>query len=110
MPETAQPLAHLVAACARQLSEVSACCEALQQALSHSLASTGLEAQSLDLITQRAAALAQFLAALGGDLPADWTIDPTHALKALPLTDLARALAGQAPLEADAGELDFFGA
>ncbi|WP_334162346.1 hypothetical protein [Phenylobacterium sp.] len=109
MYDSEQSLGHLVGACAKQLSELSACCEALQSSLSHSLASTGLEAQSLDLITQRAAGLAQFLGALGADLPHEWTIDPSHALKALPLTDLARAIAGHAPLEAEPGEIDFFG-
>ena len=88
-------------------------CEALQAGLAPAL-QTGAaieEAQTLDLLTQTLAAVADYLHALAAGLPSEWAVDARPAAALVPLSELARRLAGggfhAAP---DSGELDLFGA
>ncbi|HEY8618130.1 hypothetical protein [Phenylobacterium sp.] len=110
MPHSTQPLEAVLTACAAELEELSARCEALQAALSETVSRGGGDAQALDLITQRTAGLADFLENVAGVIPAEWQVDADAAARKLTLTDLASALTGRARLAADPGELDFFGA
>ena len=52
-----------------------------------------VEAQSLDAMVQRLAALSAFLQALSPAIPHDWIIDPSSAAEGLSLADSARRFA-----------------
>jgi hypothetical protein len=108
-----QPLSRTLGACASELAALADRCEALQAGLAPALQSGAAieEAQTLDLLTQSVAAVADYLHALSTTLPADWQVDAGPAASIVPLTELARRLAG-GPLQAppEAGELDLFGA
>jgi hypothetical protein len=110
---TLQPLSRTLGACAGELAALADRCEALQAGLAPALQSGAAieEAQTLDLLTQSLAAVADYLHAISADLPADWVVDAAPAAAIVPLTELARRLAGgslQTP--AEPGELDLFGA
>ena len=113
MSQPLQPLSRTVSACAGELAALADRCEALQAGLAPALQSGAAieEAQTLDLLTQSLAAVADYLHALSATLPAEWLVDVHSATAIVPLTELARRLAGgalQAPSEP--GELDLFGA
>jgi hypothetical protein len=108
-----QPLSRTLGACAGELAALADVCEGLQAGLAPALQSGAAieEAQTLDLITQTLAAVAEYLAMIAAGLPHDWTVDARLAASAVPLTELAARLAGgalHAPPES--GELDLFGA
>lgn len=113
MPQALQPLSRTLGACAGELAALADRCEALQAGLAPAL-QTGAaieEAQTLDLLTQSLAAVADYLHALSTALPADWLVDAGQAASIVPLTELAWRLAGgvlHPPPET--GELDLFGA
>ncbi len=88
-------------------------CESLQAGLAPALQSGAAieEAQTLDLLTQTLAAVADYLHALSAGLPPDWRIDAGAAASVVPLTELAwRLLGGGYHVPPESGELDFFGA
>ena len=113
MPQTLQPLSRTLGACAGELAALADRCEALQAGLAPAL-QTGAaieEAQSLDLLTQSLAALADYLHALVRTLPNDWQVDPHDPARIVPLTELAWRLVGAPPPPPpESGEPDFFGA
>jgi hypothetical protein len=108
-----QPLSRTLSACASELAALADRCETLQAGLAPAL-QTGAaieEAQTLDLLTQSIAAVADYIHALAANLPADWHVDARPAAAIVPLAELAWRLAGgalHAPPES--GELDLFGA
>ncbi|MCR5877636.1 hypothetical protein [Phenylobacterium sp. J367] len=110
MAAKTQPITEVMAACATELADLAGACEVLQTALSDAMAAGLADGQALDLITQRAAGLAQFLAALGRELPSDWRVDSLAAAQGVTLADLARSLTGHdSQAAAETGELDLFG-
>lgn len=113
MAHALQPLSRTLGACAGELAALSDRCETLQAGLAPALQSGAAieEAQTLDLLTQSLAAVADYLHALSQTLPEDWQVDPNGAARIVPLTELARRLVGgPMPPPAESGELDFFGA
>lgn len=113
MPEALQPLSRTLGACAGELAALADRCEALQAGLAPAL-QTGAaieEAQTLDLLTQSLAAVADYLHALSTNLPNDWLVDAHGPATIVPLTELAwRLVGGPLPPAPDSGEFDFFGA
>jgi len=113
MPQALQPLSRTLGACAGELAALADRCEALQAGLAPAL-QTGAaieEAQTLDLLTQSLAAVADYLHALAQILPGDWQVNPQGAAQIVPLTELAwRLVGGPAHPPPETGELDFFGA
>lgn len=113
MSQSLQPLSRTLGACASELAALADRCEALQAGLAPALQSGAAieEAQTLDVLTQSLAAVADYLHAVSAILPADWQVDAAPAAAIVPLTELARRLLG-GPLQAppEAGELDLFGA
>ncbi|MDB5452919.1 MAG: hypothetical protein JWO33_1497 [Caulobacteraceae bacterium] len=103
------PMSQLLAACARELTDLTQTCEALQDALSSGFGQAAIQdAQALDLVTQSLAALSQYLGAIGAAAPPDWILDATAVAQALPLAGLgARLIGAQPPSEAE-GELFLF--
>ncbi|HKR89582.1 MAG TPA: hypothetical protein VJS38_15520 [Phenylobacterium sp.] len=113
MSPSPQPLSRTLGACAGELAALADRCEALQAGLAPALQSGAAieEAQTLDLLTQSLAAVADYLHALSASLPAEWLVDPAPAAAIVPLTELARRLTGAALLAPpESGELDLFGA
>jgi hypothetical protein len=108
-----QPLSRALGACAGELAALADRCEALQAGLAPALQSGAAieEAQTLDLLTQSLAAVADYLHALSVGLPGEWVVDTAPAAAVIPLAELARRLLG-GPLHAppETGEIDFFGA
>jgi hypothetical protein len=108
-----QPLSRALGACAGELATLADRCEALQAGLAPAL-QTGAaieEAQTLDLLTQSLAAVADYLHALSSSLPGDWVVDTAPAAAVVPLTELAwRLLGGALHPPPETGEIDFFGA
>jgi hypothetical protein len=107
------PLSRTLGACAGELATLADRCEALQAGLAPALQSGAAieEAQTLDLLTQTLAAVADYLNALASGLPAEWIVDARPAAAVVPLTELARRLVGGACHQPpESGELDMFGA
>jgi hypothetical protein len=108
-----QPLSRTLGACAGELAALADRCEALQAGLAPAL-QTGAaieEAQTLDILTQSLAAVADYLHTLAADVPNEWVVDASSAAAAVRLTELAKRLAGGALLPPpESGELDLFGA
>lgn len=113
MSKSLQPLSRTIGACAGELAALADRCEALQAGLAPALQSGAVieEAQTLDLLTQSLAAVADYLHALSANLPAEWLVDAAPAAAIIPLTELAWRLAG-GPMHSppETGELDLFGA
>jgi hypothetical protein len=108
-----QPLSRTLSACAGELAAMADRCEALQAGLAPALQSGAAieEAQTLDLLTQTLAAVADYLHAVSADLPSEWALDIRPAAAVVPLTELAwRLLGGQFHAPPESGELDLFGA
>lgn len=108
-----QPLSRTLGACAGELAALADRCEALQAGLAPALQSGAAieEAQTLDLLTQSLAAVADYLNLLAAGLPPEWGVDPAPAAAIVPLTELARRLAGgSCRTPPESGELDLFGA
>ena len=108
-----QPLSRTLGACAGELAALADRCEALQAGLAPALQSGAAieEAQTLDILTQSLAAVADYLHVLAADLPKDWIVDPGPAVAAVQLSELAKRLAGGGQLPApESGEVDMFGA
>jgi len=107
-----QPLSRTLGACAGELAALADRCEALQAGLAPALQGGAAieEAQTLDLLTQSLAAVADYLHALSQTLPSDWQVDPHGPARIVPLTELAwRLVGGPMPPPPESGELDFFG-
>jgi hypothetical protein len=68
------------------------------------------KAQGLDALAQHLTGVADFLGALGPQLPDHWALDPAPALRVVLLSDLAARLAGQAhaPAAAPDDDCEFF--
>lgn len=113
MSQSLQPLSRTIGACAGELAALADRCEALQAGLAPAL-QTGAaieEAQTLDLLTQSLAAVADYLHVLSTSLPADWVVDAGPAAAIVPLTELAwRLVGGALHSPPETGELDLFGA
>jgi hypothetical protein len=108
-----QPLSRTLGACAGELAALADRCETMQAGLAPALQSGAAieEAQTLDLLTQTLAAVADYLNVLAAGLPAEWQVDATPAAAAVPLTELAwRLLGGAYHTPPESGELDLFGA
>ncbi|CAN7144003.1 hypothetical protein LJR219_000007 [Phenylobacterium sp. LjRoot219] len=113
MAPALQPLSRTLGACAGELAALADRCETLQAGLAPALQSGAAieEAQTLDLLTQSLAAVADYLHALSETLPGDWRVDPNGPARAVPLAELAwRLVGGPMPSPPESGELDFFGA
>jgi hypothetical protein len=103
----------MLGACAGELAVLAGRCEALQAGLAPALQGGAVieEAQSLDLVTQSLAAVADYLNVLAAGLPPEWVVDAQPAAATVPLSELARRLVGGAPhAPSESGELDLFGA
>ena len=107
------PLTEVLEVAAVQMEDVAARCCRLQDVLGPLLHEQGhvLDAQALDLVTQRLAALALFFGALSQRLPEDLKVNSAAAAQQIPLADLASMLSLEPllPAAATAGELDLFG-
>lgn len=106
------PLGEVLEAASGQIEDLAALCCRLQDALGPFLVhGVPTEAQTLDLITQRLAALSLFLGELAVRLPPDLKVNAAAAASPVPLSDLATLLALEPllPSQASAGELDLFG-
>lgn len=106
------PLGEILDAASGQMDELAARCYRLQESLGPFLAhGAPMEAQTLDLLTQRLAAIALFFGELSSRVPPEITVNAAAAVAPLPLTDLATRLSLEPapPTQASAGELDLFG-
>jgi hypothetical protein len=104
-------LALALEICAVELATLARRCEQLQDGLAPALRRIEdvANAQAVDLVTQTARALAQYLIALAGQAPADLTVDVAAAAQPLTLAALAQRLLGGETAAADPGDLDLFG-
>ena len=108
-----QPLSRTLSACAGELAALADRCETLQAGLAPALQGGAAieEAQTLDLLTQTLAAVADYLHAISAGLPAEWTVDARPAAAVVPLAELSwRLLGGAYHVPPESGELDLFGA
>lgn len=106
------PLGDVLEAASAQMEDLAARCCRLQDALGPFLVhGVPLEAQTLDLITQRLAGMAVFLGELSARLSPDIKVNAAAAAGPVPLSDLATLLSLEPllPSQASAGELDLFG-
>jgi hypothetical protein len=106
------PLGDVLEAASSQMEELAARCCRLQDALGPFLVhGVPLEAQTLDLITQRLAAMALFFGELSTRMPPEIKVNAAAAASPVPLSDLATLLSLEPllPSQASAGELDLFG-
>jgi hypothetical protein len=106
------PLGDVLEAASNQMEELAAHCCRLQDALGPFLVhGVPVEAQTLDLVTQRLAGMALFLGELSARLPPEITVNAAAAARPVQLSDLATLLSlePQLPSQASAGELDLFG-
>ncbi len=111
------PLNSILEALGEEFFELGRFTEAFQSTLSPALlqvagnAQCQRDVQSLDLLSQRLAALSKYVLTIGKLLPPDWQVNSRHALKNIELSDLQYRLKG-APLpenlEHASGELDLF--
>ena len=106
------PLGEVLEAASGQMEDLAAHCCRLQDALGPFLVhGAPTEAQTLDLVTQRLAAMALFFGELSSRLPPEITVNAAAAARPVPLSDLATLLSLDPvpPSQASAGELDLFG-
>jgi hypothetical protein len=106
------PLGDVLEAASSQMEELAAHCCRLQDALGPFLVhGVPVEAQTLDLITQRLAGMALFFGELSTRLPPEITVNAAAAARPVLLSDLATLLSLEPllPGQASAGELDLFG-
>ena len=96
-----EALGAILARSAAELAEMAARTERLQEVMADLIrqcAALGEDAtrdmQTLDWIAQHLEGMASFLGALAHQAPAGWRIDPTAALDALTLAELAHRLGG----------------
>jgi hypothetical protein len=110
-------LSDVLLALGEEFGALGAFTEQFQTVLSPALLQLGnmpdchRDVQSLDLLSQRLAALSRYLLTIQAAVPGDVAIDAQHALSTISLSDLAYRLRG-APLppepERRAGELELF--
>ncbi|HEX4179843.1 MAG TPA: hypothetical protein VHY32_03555 [Caulobacteraceae bacterium] len=115
-----EPLGHILARSAAELADLADRTERLQDVMAdlvRQFASLDHEStrdmQALDWIAQHLEGLSSFLSALSEQSLPGWRIDPTGALDALTLAELAHRLRGgpAAPVPAavmSSGDLDLF--
>lgn len=106
------PLGEVLEAASNQMEDLAARCCRLQDELGPFLVhGVPLEAQTLDLITQRLAAMALFFGELSTRLPPEIKVNAIAAARPVALSDLATLLSLEPllPSQASAGELDLFG-
>lgn len=107
-PAAIRPLAESLDLVAREVTDLVAVGDQLQELISRLVLSAGpsdtaalIEAQAADLLSQRLAGLASFVRALADAAPDDVAADIDDALRLLTLTEQARRLSnpGKAPVE-----------
>lgn len=111
------PLHSILEALGEEFCELGRFTEEFQSTLSPALlqvagnARCHRDVQSLDLLSQRLAALSKYVITIGRLLPSDWQVNSHHALSNITLSDLQYRLKG-APLpenlEHETGELELF--
>jgi hypothetical protein len=112
-----QLLSDVLTALGQEFAALGAFTEQFQTSLSPALLQLASsrerhrDVQSLDLLSQRLAALSRYLLTIQASVPGDVAIDAKHALSTISLSDLAYRLRG-APLpeqeDRRAGELEMF--
>jgi hypothetical protein len=111
-PAAYRPLAESLDLVAREVTDLVAVGDQLQDLISRLVAAAAvsdpsalMEAQAADLLSQRLSGLAAFVRALADAAPSDVSADIDGALRLLTLTEQARRLSSPAPAPAaDAGE------
>lgn len=111
------PLTSILEALGEEFFELGRFTEEFQTNLSPALLQVASnsqchrDVQSLDLLSQRLAALSKYVLTIGKLLPSDWQVNSHHALSNIALSDLQYRLKG-APLpenlEHESGELEMF--
>lgn len=114
-PAASQPLAQSLDLVAREVTDLVAVGDQLQELISRLVLASGrsdssalIEAQAADLLSQRLAGLASFVRALADAAPADVAADIDDALRLLTLTEQARRLSSPSQPPAENGELMTF--
>ena len=107
----ARPLSESLDLVAREVTDLVAVGDQLQDLISRLAVAAGrvdpasmMEAQAVDLLSQRLSGLANFLRALADAAPADVAADIDKALRVLTLTEQAQRLSVGAPDPADADD------
>lgn len=102
-PAAARPLSESLDLVAREVTDLVTVGDQLQDLISRLAAAAGrvdpaamMEAQAVDLLSQRLAGLADFLRALANAAPADVAADIDKALRVLTLTAQAQRLSSGA--------------
>lgn len=113
-PAPLRPLSQSLDLVAREVTDLVALGDQLQELITRLVASAGpsdpaalIEAQAADLLSQRLSGLAAFVRALAHAAPSDVTADIGKALRVLTLAEQARRLSGPAST-AEAPELMTF--
>jgi hypothetical protein len=116
-PASIHRLSDVLLALGQEFGALGAFTEQFQTVLSPALRQVAnlpechRDVQSLDLLSQRLAALSRYLLTIQASVPGDVEIDAQHALSNISLSDLAYRLRG-APVppqpERRAGELELF--
>jgi hypothetical protein len=111
------PLAEILEALGDEFHELGRFTEQFQTSLSPALLRVANDpdchrnVQTLDLLSQRLAALSKYVLTIGRLLPQDWRVNSQTALHHITLSDLAYRLQG-APvpeqMEMQSGELELF--
>jgi Lon protease-like protein len=112
VPAAYRPLAESLDLVAREVTDLVAVGDQLQDLISRLVAAAGasdpsamVEAQAADLLSQRLSGLAAFVRALAEAAPLDASADIDGALRLLTLTEQARRLSNPtSPPAVDAGE------
>ena len=103
------PLRDVFAAAAGLLRDLQDRCAGLQEALGPAAGAAPPALQDLDYVTQGLSGLADFMAGLAEQLPADLTADAAALAARLPLERMAAALSlAPEPDTAPPGDLDLF--
>jgi len=110
-PAAQRPLAESLDLVAREVTDLVAVGDQLQDLISRLAVAAGrvdpaamMEAQAVDLLSQRLSGLAAFLRALAEAAPADVAADIDKALRVLNLTEQAQRLSNPATAPADEGD------
>jgi hypothetical protein len=119
-PSRVMPVAELLRRMAHELRHLTPVVDNLQTLVGDLVSASVVrdsdaahQLQQFDSLGQTLSAIADFAAALSGDVPSEWLLDPHSASRAVLLSDLAARLvshleASTSPALAVAGELEFF--
>jgi len=110
-PAAQRPLAESLDLVAREVTDLVAVGDQLQELISRLAVAAGqvdpaamMEAQAVDLLSQRLSGLAAFLRALAEAAPAGVAADIDKALRVLTLTEQAQRLSNPATAPTDEGD------